>query len=79
MVIGTAIVATGPFAIPLGAAVAVEGYCIKKATEESDNEIVRGVGGFVGDTVMGGGIGGTAGGIIGTTSSSLASKGANSA
>jgi len=77
IVIGGAIAATGPFAIPLGAAVAAEGYFIKKATEQSDNEAVRAIGGFAGDTVMGGGLGGVSSAVMGAASSSLASKGAN--
>lgn len=84
--IGAAIVATGPFAIPLGAAVAAEGYCIKKASEGAAEEgvidedgWVRGVTEFAGDTVMGGGIGGITGGLVGTGSKSWASKGANAA
>lgn len=84
--IGAGIVATGPFAIPLGAAVAVEGYCIKKAAEAAAREGVieedgwiKGVADFSGDTVMGGGIGGVSGGLIGTGSSSVASKASRSA
>jgi hypothetical protein len=73
--IGSAVLATGPFAIPLGAALAVDGYYLKKAAEERDNKFFE----FVGDTVMGGGMGGVTGGLLGTGSSSLASKGANAA
>lgn len=75
--IGAAVAATGPFSIPLGVAVAAEGYCLKKAAEKSDNPIVQGAVGYIGDTVMGGGIGGVSSAVMGAASSSLASKGAN--
>jgi len=75
--LGAVIAATGPFAIPFGALAVAEGYCLKKAAETSDNEVVREAVGLVGDTVMGGGVSGTASAVVGTASSSLVSRGAN--
>jgi hypothetical protein len=62
--LGTAIAATGGAAVPLGAAALAEGYCIKKATEECDNDAVKEIGEIVGDSFMGGGADGAIGGPV---------------
>jgi len=51
----------GVGAVLIGAGVAAEGYCIKKAAEESDNEFFQKVGDFVKDVgvdTLTGGVGG---------------------
>ncbi|CAG8679609.1 14118_t:CDS:1 [Racocetra persica] len=73
---GTLVAATGGLgAIAIGGAVAGEGYLIKKAAQECDNEFFE----FVGDTILSTGIGTATGGLVGTESSSLASKGSEKA
>jgi hypothetical protein len=61
--IGAVIVSTGGAALPLGVAVAAEGYCIKKATEKSDNEFLREFGDIVGESLIGGGSGAAVEGV----------------
>jgi hypothetical protein len=76
---GALVAATGGVgAIAIGGLVAAEGYCIKKASENSDNEAVRAIGGFVGDLAFDTGIGTVTGGAFGTATSSLASQGTKS-
>jgi hypothetical protein len=71
---GSVIVATGGATAPLiGAGVATSGYCFKKAAETDDCPVV----GYIADTVMSGGIDVVGGAVMGTSSSSVASKGAN--
>jgi hypothetical protein len=73
---GALVAATGGLgAIAIGGAVATEGYLIKKASEQSDNEAVRAIGGFVGDLAFDTGVGTVTGGAFSTATSSLASQG----
>jgi len=70
------IVSTGGLAAPaIGGVVYAGGKAVKKFGEESNCKFVEGLGDFVEDV----GIGGFTGGVLGTASSSLASRGANSA
>jgi len=72
-VVTSTIVATGPFAIPIGASVAASGYCFKKAAEKDNCPVL----GDIADIAVGGGIGGVGGAVMGAASSSVVSKGAN--